>query len=296
MLRKVGISVFALTVALLAFIVIGSGYANNTAWGYHLPFEFGVSSQVLAIDDCQAGGCTSANHMNQVDFKIQGSVGDVVAAARGGQVVFVKDSSNIGGCDYALWKYANMIVIKHAPNEFSWYVHLETNSALVSMGDWVQTGQPIGTIGMTGNTCEKHLHFMVSSSHMAWTNPSIASEAPWAVGIKPVNFHEARWTYLYFAKTYISQNQEWQGEKVTLWSDPGYDGVRLWEGSMGFNNGPDGRGFSLQIPYGWSTIVYAYDNRQGGGTCLDQTVWDLEDIWWQNSIRSIEVFNYDNCQ
>ncbi len=301
---KVKQIILLIFVGLFVWVVwlLGTGEsadAQSVAFNHHFPWTAGISAEIIAIDECREYGCNVKTHANQIDFGIQANTSGEVVASKAGTVAFVKESSYIGGCDYNLWQYANMVVLWHEFGEYSWYVHLAPESVPVYVGQQVEAGTVLGTVGMTGNTCSPHLHYMVTRDHWAWTDPDDASKAPWATEIRPTNFVEVPWEHLYSDATYLSQNDpitsENQWQKVRLWSDQEYDGIVLWEGDAGFNNGPDGLGYALELPDGWSAITYAYDNRWGGGTCVRSTVPNLEWIGWQNAIRSIDVFDYNIC-
>ena len=60
------------------------------------------------------------------------------------------------GFDFTL---GNHIVIQHDNNEYSRYVHLQSNSVRVTIGDKVIRGQHIANLGHSGNSTEPHLHF-----------------------------------------------------------------------------------------------------------------------------------------
>lgn len=53
--------------------------------------------------------------------------------------------------------YGNVIVLEHADFVMTVYAHNEVN--LVRLGDNVNKGQPISTVGKTGNATAPHLHF-----------------------------------------------------------------------------------------------------------------------------------------
>ena len=53
----------------------------------------------------------------------------------------------------------NHVVIRHAEHEYSLYAHLVRGSVLVTPGQHVVRGQPIGRCGHSGNSVEPHLHF-----------------------------------------------------------------------------------------------------------------------------------------
>ncbi len=55
--------------------------------------------------------------------------------------------------------YGLYILVAHGTRLSTLYAHL--SSAFVGSGSWVQSGQPIGLIGSTGNSTGPHLHFEV---------------------------------------------------------------------------------------------------------------------------------------
>lgn len=72
----------------------------------------------------------------------------------------------------AMWKEdpsgrvagGNFVVIEHAGDEYSSYVHLLPGSSIVKVGEQVRQGQRIGRIGISGDGFEPHLHFSVSDT------------------------------------------------------------------------------------------------------------------------------------
>ncbi|MBC8385971.1 MAG: peptidoglycan DD-metalloendopeptidase family protein [Candidatus Cloacimonetes bacterium] len=78
---------------------------------------------------------------------IANKTGEPIYAALKGKVVF---SGTQRG-------YGNVIILEHDNYIMTVYAHNETN--LVRLGDFVQKGQPIATLGATGTTTGPHLHF-----------------------------------------------------------------------------------------------------------------------------------------
>jgi tetratricopeptide (TPR) repeat protein len=66
----------------------------------------------------------------------------------------------------------NGVSIDHGNGEVSWYVHAKNGSILVKVGDQVERGQQLGTIGNSGASAVPHLHFTL----VAFGNISV----PWA--------------------------------------------------------------------------------------------------------------------
>lgn len=96
---------------------------------------------------------------NAVDWTVP--EGTVVCAAREGRVVGVRQDSTVSGTDPKFKPLGNYIIIKHVDGTFADYHHLQTDGAMVQIGDEVKVGQPIGLSGKTGFASAPHLHFAV---------------------------------------------------------------------------------------------------------------------------------------
>ena len=94
-----------------------------------------------------------------IDFNL--SIGDTITAARDGIVVLIKENSNEGGSNKKYINKGNTIFIAHNDGTFGYYVHLKFKGSIVSIGDMVTVGQPIGLSGNTGFSSGPHLHFAV---------------------------------------------------------------------------------------------------------------------------------------
>lgn len=84
-----------------------------------------------------------------IGAKVRGVWGDPIYAADSGQVTISTFSSSAG----------NWIWIYHGDGLYTVYMHC--SSLKVSVGDTVQKGQQIATMGSTGNSTGAHLHFGV---------------------------------------------------------------------------------------------------------------------------------------
>lgn len=88
----------------------------------------------------------------------------VVAAAAGQVVVVYQDQNNESNCGAPGENgNGNYIAIRHADNSTSFYVHIRTNSATVSVGQMVNAGDIIAYVGSSGSSSNPHLHFEVNS-------------------------------------------------------------------------------------------------------------------------------------
>ena len=98
-----------------------------------------------------------------IDIGDAGIMGASVCASKSGTVTYVYNScthnyakTSSCGCGGG---YGNYIIIQHDGTYSTLYGHL--TSASVSVGDYVQQGQVIGTVGSTGWSTGAHLHFEV---------------------------------------------------------------------------------------------------------------------------------------
>ena len=73
--------------------------------------------------------------------------GAVVLASRAGRVLLVESISG----------YGTTVLLDHGEGWQTLYAHL--HDATVLSGAWLEQGQPLGTVGMTGSATGPHLHF-----------------------------------------------------------------------------------------------------------------------------------------
>lgn len=174
-----------------------------TFGGHFLPWPGGRWGKVTHRD--------GVGHYGQIDFVIEGDV----YSSKPGRVAFIKESSpdpDEPCSDFeACWRKANVVVLEHSPQEYSWYVHLAYNSVPdnIYVGLDIPAGVKIGVQGRTGYTWGVtgfHLHYMVSAGHYAWTDPNDPDALTWATGIERTDFIERSWDELYPGQNFLSQN------------------------------------------------------------------------------------------
>ena len=87
--------------------------------------------------------------------------GTLVCAARDGVVTGIRQDFTLGGTDEKFKSMGNYIIIEHADGVFTEYYHLQHHGAMVTLGQRVSAGQPIGKSGATGYATGPHIHFAV---------------------------------------------------------------------------------------------------------------------------------------
>lgn len=117
---------------------INPGTSGPSYAGYYIrPIRIGVKSQGI-------------HGHNGVD--LAAPVGTPIYASASGVVIV----SNVGGWNGG---YGNFVIIAHANGTQTLYAHTLKN--LVQAGDYVQQGQQIAAIGLTGKTTGPHIHFEI---------------------------------------------------------------------------------------------------------------------------------------
>ena len=129
------------------------GYGARVVWpvdGGRISQGFGPTSFTLEPAGCFEGKCYDHFH-DGID--IAAPIGTPVHAIAAGRVTIAGRLSD----------GAVVVEIEHAPGVFSRYGHLEPDLR-VGVGQSVSAGDPIGSIGLTGNTTGPHLHFEIYAS------------------------------------------------------------------------------------------------------------------------------------
>lgn len=124
----------------------------------HLPFPAGAE---VTVSQGHNGWFSHHEHEEwAVDFPVDD--GSVIVAAMPGVVWSVKDDSAEGCPEEECRPLGNRVIIDHGDGSRSAYWHLQHQGALVSVGERVGRGQPIGLSGSTGWSTAPHLHLVVT--------------------------------------------------------------------------------------------------------------------------------------
>ncbi len=106
-----------------------------------------------------------------VDWKT--AEGTTICAARAGVVTGLRQDFNAGGPDPQYKGKSNYIIVNHDDGTFAEYLHLQPNSARVSLGAKVVEGQPIARSGNTGLSSMPHIHFAVFQTVDGYTRMTL---------------------------------------------------------------------------------------------------------------------------
>jgi len=117
--------------------------------------------------DFACGGQTYDGH-DGTDFRLPSQrQGVAVVAAASGSVVGIRDGvqdisfRKIGKSGVKGRECGNGVLLRHKDGWETQYCHLARGSLRVTKGQMVQTGQVLGTVGLSGMTEFPHLHFTV---------------------------------------------------------------------------------------------------------------------------------------
>ncbi|MHB0975647.1 MAG: M23 family metallopeptidase [Candidatus Aquicultorales bacterium] len=149
---------FALVIGVVFSLLVSSGVASSAQTeGFRYPLGDGLTEPQINRD-FGVGGV--GGHLGQ-DYAA--GLGDPIHASYGGKVVYrffdETDDWNDG--------WGNTVLIEHEnpglPGEkiYTHYSHL--SEVYVALGDEIDQGQVIGTVGSTGDSGGPHLHFEIKS-------------------------------------------------------------------------------------------------------------------------------------
>lgn len=135
-----------------------------------VPFGCGMSFPVSQVHNV---GSHVGNDAWAWDFRMP--EGTPVVTALDGVVRLARGDSDEGGCDPAMARKANYVVIESDGGLETQYLHF--SSVTVTPGQHVRRGDLLGYSGKTGWACGAHLHFKVATPTSAgWNNPSVEAK------------------------------------------------------------------------------------------------------------------------
>ena len=139
-----------------------TGVFSNREPVLRMPFPAG------AVVLCQQGNASPEgrthsrfNSLHALDFS-NNSVAELpVVCAATGRVAFVYSDSREDDFD-AGEGFGNQVKVDHGNRYWTYYAHLD--SVKVEVGDVLESGQRIGTVGATGAAGNRHLHFSLHNA------------------------------------------------------------------------------------------------------------------------------------
>jgi murein DD-endopeptidase MepM/ murein hydrolase activator NlpD len=139
-----------------------TGYPAQEESEYVLPWPVGLEFQIYT------GNCRDDISTHRGDrryaYDIRMPFGSTITAARAGTVVTVVESHS--DSDHA-FGHENFVTLSHGDGTLAFYFHMAQYGVVVGVGDTVQQGETIGTLGSSGSIGRDlviHLHFEAASS------------------------------------------------------------------------------------------------------------------------------------
>jgi murein DD-endopeptidase MepM/ murein hydrolase activator NlpD len=122
-------------------------------------------NQRFAFDFLKVDAEGKSHRGNGTENEDYYAFGQEIIAPADGLVSYLVDGihDNIPGQMNKMFIPGNLIIIKHADDEYSLFAHIKQNSIRVKTGDHVTKGQTLGLCGNSGNSSEAHLHFQVQN-------------------------------------------------------------------------------------------------------------------------------------
>lgn len=158
------ISLVLTLVITLSVVTIAPISASAATYSFLFPVQNGNIAYYYGYSASYGG-----NHTG-IDIHSRGD--DTIYSASDGVVVATANSCYHISCGYACEHYntyGNYIKVKNSDGTYSYYGHLLQNSLKVSVGNSVYKGQAIATMGSSGYSTGKHLHFEVRLSNGSTT-------------------------------------------------------------------------------------------------------------------------------
>lgn len=106
------------------------------------------------------------------------SVCDIIALESGIVEEVVKNVRYTDHSTSGLATYGNYVKIRQNDGKSALYAHMEYGSVCVNLGDYVEKGAIIGTMGQTGNAYGNHLHLEIKDENGNRENPVVALTTP----------------------------------------------------------------------------------------------------------------------
>lgn len=135
-----------------------SGNSSSGSSGSSTPSASGFVFPVAGLSRANIRNKNFPSYAGHTGIDVNINVsGKTIVAAKGGTVQRSKAYINNGH----YYSYGECIVINHGGGVATLYAHGSPGSRRVSVGQTVQAGQAIMTVGTTGNSTGEHLHFEV---------------------------------------------------------------------------------------------------------------------------------------
>ena len=129
----------------------------------------------------------SVNHQALDIVASNNTPSEIIALDSGIVENVVKNKVDTDHNSKGLDTYGNYVKIKQNNGKSTLYAHMKYGSVNVNIGDYVEKGAIIGTMGETGNAYGKHLHLEVKNENNINENPITSLNEPKQEIKTPIN-------------------------------------------------------------------------------------------------------------
>jgi len=139
------------------------------------PSGFWIPIPNAKVEVCQSPDGPVLTHIDNpeaIDFCAP--LGSLIIAAKDGIVIEAIGQNTEGGADPKYLNKDNRVSIYHSDGSVSTYGHMAYKSVKVKIGQIVKRGDPIGNIGLTGQTSGPHVHFTVGYKNANFDNVNLS--------------------------------------------------------------------------------------------------------------------------
>ena len=195
---------------------------NDIPWALNVHDHFYFKRPIAAnevnwpLADYRYGAVAFGVQFIHTGIDIDAVRGTPIIAAAPGEVVWAGYGLYFGSSNSPNDPYGLAVTIRHNfgyNGQYLYTVYAHMDEILVQKGQWVNTGDQLGLVGLTGNTTGPHVHFEVrlAENSFFWTrNPELWLAPPQGMGVLVATLRNTNGSYLTGQAVNITNRQTGQ--------------------------------------------------------------------------------------